>query len=55
MECCGKCRHNKMKYEYQASNKKRIYKGWVCDNKNSECYGLETEYKEHCVDFEERD
>lgn len=47
MECCGKCKHCKLE-------NRGIYKEWVCTNKESDNYGMETEYREKCEEFEER-
>lgn len=27
---------------------------WVCDNKDSDCHGANTEYQDSCTDYEER-
>ena len=53
MECCGKCKHHKMNFEQK--NGKRMFKDWICKNENSDYYGLETEYKDTCIDFEEKE
>lgn len=44
MKRCGECAH----HMYGAE-------GWTCDNEESEYYGLETEYNDSCVDYEERE
>lgn len=41
---CGNCKYHK-----------RIYGEWVCDNEESENYGLETEYYDGCVDEVRKD
>lgn len=44
-ECCGTCAwHFPMPFEE-----------WICDNENSDNYGMETEYGDCCVDYEERE
>lgn len=40
---CGNCKY----YEY-------IDGEWFCNNEESEYYGLETDYKDRCVDYEVR-
>lgn len=42
-EICGKCIHHR--YEYGE---------WVCENRDSECWGCYTEYRDTCSDFEAR-
>lgn len=44
-QCCGQCRHHKyMELEE-----------FMCDNENSEGYGLGTAYDDCCEEFEERE
>lgn len=47
MECCGKCEYHKLE---QIGNSAE----WVCANKESDNYGMETEYRESCEEFKER-
>lgn len=49
MECCGNCKY------HMPQRKAGKLCGFTCDNENSDCYGLETEYKDSCMDFEERE
>lgn len=44
-ECCGNCKH------YKPMTKD----AFVCDNEESEDYGLETTYDDYCGEFEERE
>ena len=44
-QCCGTCAFNKPEY----------CDVFVCDNEESDYYGLETEYNECCPDYEEKD
>lgn len=41
--CCGNCEHHKP-----------IENEFVCDNENSEGYGLETSFDDYCNEYEER-
>lgn len=40
---CGKCEFCR-----------KIDDEWVCDNDESENYGMEVEFDDYCVDFDER-
>lgn len=43
-ECCGTCRYRKYEpYEY------------YCGNENSDYYSLESEYDDHCEDYERKE
>ena len=42
-KCCGTCAFNKPEY----------HNVFVCDNEESDYYGLETEYNESCIDYSE--
>lgn len=44
-ECCGKCKYHK-------PQGKDVF---VCDNEDSDGYGLETNYDDCCEEFEERE
>lgn len=41
---CGNCEHH--------LNKEGE---WICANRDSDLYGLETGYEDSCLDFEERE
>lgn len=44
-ECCGTCKwHEPDPWDGE----------WVCDNKESNCYGCVTEYNDICDDYETR-
>ena len=45
MQCCGQCRHHKPMAQDE----------FMCDNENSEGYGLSTAYDDCCEEFEERE
>lgn len=44
-KCCGTCAYNKPQYQNV----------FTCDNEESDYYGLETEYNEYCMDYEEEE
>lgn len=44
-QCCGDCRWHKRIARHE----------FVCDNENSEGYGLSTAYDDCCEEFEERE
>lgn len=46
MACCGLCKYNEYSVEYD---------WFVCDNEDSDCYGLETTYEDCCEEFEEKE
>lgn len=44
-QCCGTCvYHIRVPLDE-----------WVCDNEDSDTYGLETPYEDFCEDYEERE
>lgn len=43
--CCGTCHHNR--YDVDT-------KTWVCKNRESDNFALETTYRDSCIDYEER-
>ena len=43
--CCGNCKHHKRDKESGE---------WICHNQESDNFGLEIEYSDSCVDFEEK-
>lgn len=45
-ECCGKCKYH---------NYNRELGEWVCDNPDSEYYGVETFYDDGCREQEEKE
>ena len=45
-KCCGTCRHHQ---------RDPWDDEWVCNNEDSECYGVNTEYRDSCDDYEEKD
>lgn len=46
MEKCGNCKH--CRYDWELSE-------YICQNEESDNYGLETDYEESCAAWEERD
>ncbi len=44
MECCGNCKYHRPMAQDT----------FMCDNEDSEGYGLETQYDDFCEEFEER-
>ena len=42
---CGNCKYNEYNQDTEL---------FVCDNEESEMYGLETDYDDTCIDYEER-
>lgn len=44
--CCGTC---------ECSEWDKELKSYICDNKDSENYGIETQYGESCIDYMERE
>lgn len=44
-ESCGNCKHHKPMAQDT----------FVCDNEESEGYGLETSYDDYCGEFEEKE
>lgn len=45
-ENCGSCRWHR----YDPRNEE-----WICNNEASECYRAETEYRDSCSDYEEKE
>lgn len=45
MECCGNCKYHRPMAKDT----------FMCDNEDSEGYGLETHYDDFCEEFEERE
>lgn len=44
-ECCGTCKwHEHDNWDDE----------WVCSNTSSDCYGVNTEYRDSCTNYEER-
>lgn len=46
-QCCGNCAY----HEPPVKHDKQL--GWTCDNKESELYGLTTEYGDSCDEYSE--
>lgn len=46
-ECCGNCKHHLSPWKSREN-------GWTCNNEDSDCYGLITEYGDYCGEFEEK-
>lgn len=44
-KCCGTCTYHIP----------MLAEEWVCDNENSENYGLETGYRDCCDDYESKE
>lgn len=47
-ECCGTCK-------FHVPSEVPGEGDWICNNAESECYALETDYSDVCVDYEERE
>ena len=47
-ECCGTCK-------YHVPGEVPGEGDCICNNAESECYALETDYSDVCVDYEERE
>lgn len=47
-QCCGTCK-------YHVPGEVPGEGDWVCNNGESEYYGLETGYSDECMDYEERE
>ena len=45
IQCCGQCLYHKLMAQDE----------FMCDNENSEGYGLSTAYDDCCEEFEERE
>ena len=43
---CGKCKYH--------TKPNLPFTDWTCDNPQSDCYGLESEYSDSCEDWKER-
>lgn len=43
-EICGKCKFHRTADDGT----------WICNNEDSECFGCATEYRDCCMDFEDR-
>lgn len=47
-KCCGTCK-------YHVPGEVPGEEDWICNNGESEYYGLETGYSDECMDYEERE
>lgn len=47
-QCCGACK-------YHVPSEVPGEGDWICNNGESEYYGLETGYDDECMDYEERE
>lgn len=45
-ECCANCKYNKYV---------KFTDDFICDNEDSEGYGLSTSYDDYCGEFEEKE
>lgn len=51
--CCGNCNYSRRIYESKGAERK--FKGCMCMNEDSDAYGAITDYKDICMDYEERE